>query len=45
MESGEEFTLKKNVQTRKFKVIEIKENSVIIESDGVTKELQLRPGI
>lgn len=45
VEPGEEFTLKMNGQPRKFKVIEIKDSSVIIEADGVTKELHLRPGI
>ena len=45
VEVGEEFTLKANGQPRKFKIIEIKDNSVINECDGITKELQLRPGI
>jgi hypothetical protein len=45
VESGEEFMTKVNGHALKGKCIEIKTNSVIIEMNGSTKELQLRPGI
>lgn len=45
VEAGEEFTLKINGRPFKLKCIEIKENSVIININGSTKELQLRPGL
>ena len=43
--AGEEFTLKVSGHTLKVKCVEIKENSVVVEVNGSTKELQLRPGI
>jgi hypothetical protein len=45
VEAGEEFTLKVNGRPFKVKCIEIKDNSVIINVNGSTKELQLRPGL
>lgn len=45
VEAGEEFTLKVSGHALKVKCVEIKEDSVIIEVNGSTKELQLRPGL
>jgi hypothetical protein len=47
VETGEDFFLKPpgGGQHRKFKCVEIKENSVVISADGESKELQLRPGL
>ena len=42
---GEEFNLKVNGRLLKLKCIEIKDNSVIIDFNGSTKELQLRSGL
>lgn len=45
VEAGEEFTVKVNSKGFKVKCVEIKTNSVIINVNGSTKELQLRPGL
>jgi hypothetical protein len=41
---GEEFSLRYSSQVTKVKVVQIKERSVIVEVNGVSKELPLRTG-
>lgn len=41
---GEEYTLKCGKQSIKVKCVEIKDDGVVIEVDGSTKELKLRKG-
>jgi hypothetical protein len=45
VETGEEFTVKVSGKVFKVKCVEIKTNSVIINVNGSSKELQLRPGL
>jgi len=45
VEAGEEFLLKFNGQQIKVKCIMIKDDSVVIEVNGSTKELKLRTGL
>lgn len=42
---GEEFSLRYGAQITKVKCIEIKERLVVVQVNGVTKELALRAGI
>jgi len=42
---GEESTLKHGAQSMKVKCIDIKDDSVVVEVNGSTKELKLRTGL
>jgi hypothetical protein len=42
---GEEFTIRVNGQPMKLRCVEIKEKSAVVDFNGITKELPLRPAL